>query len=84
MLVTELWLQSKILTLGAVGFKEKPISLNGYPKPYSMVVHKPIVSRWPSRGGLDSETPALAGRALRLVAGIIGSLVRCCLLVIHS
>ena len=37
---------------GAIGFKEKLISLNGYPKPYPMVVHTPIVSRWPPRGDL--------------------------------
>ena len=74
---------------GAVGFKEKCIRLNGYPKPYPMVVHMPKVSQWPPRDGLDSElpsprTPAHAGRALRLVAAMPGSLVRGCLLVIYS
>ena len=45
----------KSLLKGAVGFKEK---LNGYPKPFFMVVHTPIVSWWPPRGGLDSEFPS--------------------------
>ena len=71
---------------GAIVFKEKLIRLGGYPKPYQMVVHAPIVSRRPIRGGLDSvvpspRTPARAGRALRLVATMSGSLVRVLLVI---
>ena len=43
---------------GAVGFKEKLIRLNSYPKPYPILVHTPIVSRWPPRSGLESEFPS--------------------------
>ena len=48
----------KSLLRGAIGFKEKLIHLNGYAKPYRVVVHTPIVNRWPLKGGLDSEFPS--------------------------
>ena len=38
-----------------LALKEKLISLNGYPKPYPIVVHTPIVSKWPPSGGVDSK-----------------------------
>ena len=41
-----------------LALKEKLIRLNGYPKPYPMVVHAPTINRWPPRGGLDSEFPS--------------------------
>ena len=56
---------------GTVGSKEKLIRLNGYPKPFLMLVQRPIVSRWPPRGGLDSKfisprTPAHDRQGLAL------------------
>ena len=56
--VTQLWSQPKILTQGFVSFKEKLKRLNGYPKPFPMMVHLPTVGRWPPRGGLDLEFPS--------------------------
>ena len=44
---------------GAVSFKEKLIRLNGYHKPYPMVVHTSVLSQWPPRGDLDSSSPFL-------------------------
>ena len=35
----------------------KLIRLSGYPRPYPMVVRTLKVSRWPPRGGLDSDFP---------------------------
>ena len=74
---------------GAVGFDENLIRLNGSPKPYPMVVHTPIVSRWLPRGGwiqsfLLLGHPPMTGRASRLAVAMTGSLVRGCLLAILS